>query len=39
MKKDMMGLAQENGFAPADFLILLRLIKGASKECTCWRRV
>jgi hypothetical protein len=28
------GLAQENGFAPAYVLQLLRLVKGASKLCT-----
>jgi len=34
------GLAQVNGFAPAAYVVsLVRLVKGAEKPCTCYRRV
>jgi hypothetical protein len=34
-KSKCAGLAQENGFAPAYLLSLLRLVKGAAKLSTC----
>jgi hypothetical protein len=34
-KSTFAGLAQENGFSPAYFLSLLRLVKSAAKLCTC----
>jgi hypothetical protein len=34
-KSKYVGLAQENGFAPAFVLSLLRLVKGAAKLSIC----